>query len=142
MGDTYDLKRFEDAQNRVADSVSTELRDGLKRGHWMWFVFPQVKGLGMSATSQRYAIQSLDEARAFLEHPVLGERLREWTRLVLEHSDKTAEQIFGYPDYLKFRSCMTLFSRVESADTVFAKALEQFYGGKPDQKTLDILGVS
>ncbi len=107
----------------------------------MWFVFPQVRGLGSSSTARRYAIGSLDEASAFLAHPVLGRRLREWTQIVLEVEGRSAEEIFGYPDYLKFRSSMTLFSRVPEADAVFERALEKYYGGKPDRTTLDILGV-
>ena len=139
--DPYNLGRFVEAQDRVADEVTRELRAGRKQSHWMWFVFPQIRGLGSSPTAQRYAIGSLDEATAYLEHPVLGARLREWTELVLEVEGRSAEEIFGYPDYLKFRSSMTLFSRVPGADPVFARALEKYYGGKPDARTLDILGV-
>jgi uncharacterized protein (DUF1810 family) len=139
--DPFDLSRFVEAQDRVADAVTRELRSGRKQSHWMWFVFPQIRGLGSSPTAQRYAIGSLDEASAYLAHSVLGKRLREWTQTVLEVEGRSAEEIFGYPDYLKFRSSITLFSRVPSADPVFEKALEKYYGGKPDRKTLDILGV-
>jgi len=141
MKDPHNLERFVAAQDRVADAVTRELENGRKQSHWMWFVFPQIRGLGASPTSQRYAINSLEEAEAFLEHHVLGPRLTKWTQIVLRHEKKSAEQIFGYPDYLKFRSCMTLFSRVPGADSVFARALDTFYDGKPDGKTLDILKV-
>ena len=131
-----------DAQERVADAVTRELRDGAKRSHWMWFVFPQVKGLGRSPTAQHYAIASLEEAKAYLEHPVLGTRLRAWTEILLGLEEGSAEQIFGYPDYLKFRSSMTLFSRVPGAPDLFQRALDKYYDGKPDQATLRILDLS
>ena len=111
MSDTYDLERFVDAQKDVVQAVTRELSSGRKQSHWMWFVFPQVQGLGQSLMAQRYAIRSLNEAKAYLEHPLLGERLREWTEILLNLQGKSAKQIFGYPDYLKFRSSMTLFSR-------------------------------
>ncbi|MFW5976224.1 MAG: DUF1810 domain-containing protein [Alkalispirochaetaceae bacterium] len=141
MSDSYGLERFVEAQEGVKEAVDRELAGGAKRSHWMWFVFPQIQGLGMSMMAQRYAINSLEEARAYLEHPVLGERLREWTRLVLNVQGKSAQEIFGYPDYLKFRSSMTLFSRVAEAGSVFHQALEKYYDGEPDQKTLSILGI-
>lgn len=141
MADRYNLQRFVDAQERVADTVTRELREGQKRSHWMWYVFPQVHGLGHSMMAQSYAIRSLGEAKAYLEHPVLGKRLVEWTRIVCDLEGTSAEEIFGYPDYLKFRSSMTLFSRVDGADPVFSEALEKYYGGEPDSKTLRILGV-
>jgi uncharacterized protein (DUF1810 family) len=140
MNDSYNLERFVEAQNGAAGSISRELEAGKKRSHWMWFAFPQVHGLGHSPMAQRYAIRSLDEAKAFLKHPVLGKRLREWTRLVLDVEGRSAEQIFGYPDYLKFRSSMTLFSLAAEPGSVFHRALEKFYGGEPDRKTLQILG--
>ncbi len=141
MSHEYNLQRFVDAQERVVDAVTRELRDGAKRSHWMWFVFPQIKGLGRSSTAQHYAIGSLDEAKAYLEHPVLGKRLREWTQILLNLEGPSAEQIFGYPDYLKFRSSMTLFSRVPGAPDLFQRALDKYYGGKPDGATLRILGL-
>jgi uncharacterized protein (DUF1810 family) len=141
MAEQYDLQRFLSAQEGAVETVSRELEAGEKRSHWMWYVFPQIRGLGHSATAQRYAIRSLEEAKAYLEHPVLGKRLREWTETVLGVEGRTAEEIFGYPDYLKFRSCMTLFSRVAEAGSVFHRALDKYYGGKPDRKTLDILGL-
>lgn len=140
MSDPHNLQRFVEAQERVKEAVSRELAAGTKRGHWMWFVFPQVQGLGMSMTAQRYAIRSLDEAKAYLNHPVLGARLREWTKLVLQVEGKSAESIFGYPDFLKFRSSMTLFAQVAEEGSLFHKALEKYYDGEADTKTLSILG--
>lgn len=150
MSDPYNLERFVEAQERVADDVTRELEAGRKRTHWMWFVFPQVEGLGSSATAQRYAIGSLDEAIAYLNHPVLGPRLEKWTQLVVETEGRSADEIFGYPDYLKFRSSMTLFDLAEKesaeeetddgSDGVFRRALEKYYAGRADDKTLRILG--
>jgi uncharacterized protein (DUF1810 family) len=139
--DSFNLQRFLDAQDRVVDAVNRELQDGSKRSHWMWFVFPQIRGLGHSSTAQHYAIGSLEEAEAYLSHPTLGSRLVDWTKMVREVEGRSAEQIFGYPDYLKFRSCMTLFSRVPGAPSVFQEALDTYYDGKPDQATLRILGT-
>jgi uncharacterized protein (DUF1810 family) len=134
----FDLERFVVAQERFYPAVTAELRDGRKRTHWIWFIFPQVEGLGHSAMSQRYAIGSREEAAAYLAHPVLGTRLIECTGLVLRHQNKTASIIFGSPDDLKFRSSMTLFSAL-GTDDIFRDALEQFHQGKPDGATLDIL---
>jgi uncharacterized protein (DUF1810 family) len=132
------LDRFVAAQEPVYDAVTSELRAGRKQSHWMWFIFPQIAGLGASEMAQRYAIGSLDEARDYLAHPVLGLRLRECTALVLEVKDKSADEIFGYPDTLKFHSCMTLFARAarEDTETVFRDALERFYDGKEDRQTV------
>lgn len=130
-----DLQRFVDAQARVIDRVRAELKAGIKKSHWMWFVFPQIKGLGHSETARRYAIHSLDEARAYIVHPVLGPRLRECTRLVLATSGKDAAAIFGAPDDLKFRSSMTLFARA-SSEPLFRQALDRFFGGEDDPETL------
>lgn len=130
-----DLQRFVDAQSRVIDRVRAELKAGAKKSHWMWFVFPQIKGLGHSETARRYAIHSLDEARAFLAHPVLGPRLRECTRLVLAANGKAIGDIFAYPDDLKFRSAMTLFSRA-TAEPLFRQALEKYFGGEEDPETV------
>lgn len=134
----YDLKRFVEAQAPVYAQVTEELREGKKRSHWMWFVFPQIEGLGKSGTAQRYAIHSLGEARAYLADTTLGLRLRECTALVLAAKDKTADDIFGYPDTLKFHSCLTLFARAapDSTDTVFLDALHRFYDSKEDEATL------
>lgn len=136
-----DLQRFVDAQARVIDRVRTELKAGRKMSHWMWFVFPQIKGLGHSDTARRYAIHSLEEARAYVGHPVLGPRLRECTRLVLGASDKSIEDIFGYPDDLKFRSCMTLFAHA-SNEPCFRQALDKFFGGEEDAETVKRLQPS
>jgi len=130
-----DLQRFVDAQARTIDKVRQELKAGRKTSHWMWYVFPQIHGLGRSATAHRYAIASLDEAKAYIAHPVLGSRLRECTRLVLAQNAKTASEIFGYPDDLKFRSSMTLFARA-SAEPVFRQALEKYFAGEEDPETV------
>jgi uncharacterized protein (DUF1810 family) len=134
----YDLERFVAAQNPIYATVATELRAGRKQSHWMWFVFPQLMGLGSSEMAQRYAIFSLDEARAYLAHTVLGQRLRECTALVLEAKDRTADDIFGFPDKLKFGSSMTLFAHAapEDTETIFRKALTCFFDGKEDEKTV------
>ena len=139
MKDVFDLQRFVDAQDRDYATVLRELRAGRKRSHWIWYVFPQIRGLGASAMSRKYAISSKDEARAYSEHPILGPRLRECTQRVLDVEGRTAEQIFPYPDDLKFRSCMTLFERSAADPAVFRAALLKYFGGKPDRVTLDIL---
>jgi uncharacterized protein (DUF1810 family) len=136
----FDLDRFVDAQRDVYDDVVRELRTGRKVSHWMWFVFPQVEGLGRSWTSQQYAIRSLDEARAYLAHPVLGPRLRECDGLLLATRDRTAEQIFGGIDAVKLRSSMTLFHRAAPDESEFRDVLDRFYGGRPDEATDAILG--
>lgn len=139
MSDVYNLQHFLDAQERVYDTVLDELRAGRKASHWIWFVFPQIAGLGHSAMAQQFAIGSLDEAKAYLQHPTLGPRLRACTQLVLDVNDRSAEEIFGYPDYLKFRSCMTLFLTAAPDNTIFKDALLKYFDGKPDTLTLDIL---
>lgn len=136
MSEAFDLQRFVDAQRPVYAAVLTELRRGKKASHWMWFVFPQIQGLGSSPTARRYAIASLAEARAYLAHPVLGERLRECCEILLTLDGQTAEEIFGYPDVLKLRSSMTLFSRAGGDDTVFDQVLTRFYDGEADPATL------
>jgi uncharacterized protein (DUF1810 family) len=133
-----DLSRFVSAQAAVYPEALAELKEGRKRTHWMWFVFPQIAGLGVSPTARRYAIRSLDEARAYLAHPVLGPRLEECARAVLGVDGKTAEDIFGYPDDLKLRSSMTLFARAANDPGVFQAVLDRYYDG-PDSKTLDLL---
>ncbi len=140
MSDPYDLQRFLEAQDPVYAEVCAELGAGYKRSHWIWFVFPQVQGLGSSPMSRRFAISSLDEARAYLKHPVLGPRLTECTRLVNQAQGKTARQIFGSPDDLKFRSCLTLFAQASGHDEVFEYALRKYYGGERDERTLALLG--
>lgn len=139
MTDVYNLQRFLDAQEPTYDTVLTELRAGRKSSHWIWFIFPQIKGLGHSGMALQFAIGSLDEAKAYLQHPVLGQRLRECTQLVLDVEGRNAEEIFGYPDNLKFRSCMTLFLTAATDNALFKNALLKYFDGKPDQKTLDIL---
>ncbi len=137
MPDRFDLQRFVSAQQVVYEQARQELRDGLKQAHWMWFVFPQIQGLGFSAMSRRYAISSVAEAAAYLEHPVLGPRLRECTRLVLQTEGRSIHQIFGSPDDMKFRSCMTLFERADREPArLFHEALRRFFGGEPDPQTL------
>jgi uncharacterized protein (DUF1810 family) len=116
-----------------------ELRAGKKASHWIWFIFPQIKGLGHSAMAQQFAIGSLDEAKTYLQHPTLGLRLRTCTQLVLDVNGRSAEEIFGYPDHLKFRSCMTLFLTAALDNSIFNDALLKYFDGKPDQLTLDIL---
>lgn len=136
MSDRYDLARFVSAQAGVYDDVLAQLRAGRKRSHWMWFVFPQLAGLGHSAMAQRYAIGSLDEARAYLAHPVLGERLRECSRLVLAVPAGDAHEVFGSPDDLKFHSSMTLFDRAAPQEPVFRQCLQKYFGDRPDAQTL------
>ena len=136
MGDPFDLERFVAAQDPVFAQVAAELRAGRKRSHWMWFVFPQIAGLGFSAMAQRYALGSLDEARAYLAHPVLGSRLRECVALVRDVEGRDAHAIFGSPDDMKFRSCLTLFARAAPGEALFRDALEKYYGGAEDAATL------
>ncbi|MBM4128184.1 MAG: DUF1810 domain-containing protein [Nitrospira sp.] len=139
MTDAYNLHRFLTAQAPTYDSVLAELRAGRKSSHWMWFIFPQLTGLGHSAMAQQFAITSLDEANAYLQHPILGQRLRECTQLVLNVNGRSAEEIFGYPDHLKFRSCMTLFLTAATDNTLFKNVLVKYFDSQPDQMTLDIL---
>jgi len=129
MNDAYDLQRFVDAQDPVFDQVCEGLRRGRKETHWMWFVFPQPKGLGSSGMSIRFAISSQAEANAYLRHPILGPRLIECTRLVNLIEGRSIEEIFDYPDDLKFRSCMTLFASAAPDNPVFAHALQKYFGG-------------
>jgi uncharacterized protein (DUF1810 family) len=139
MKDEYNLQRFIAVQDQVYATVLDELRAGKKRGHWMWYIFPQIIGLGHSVMSQQYAITSQEEAKAYLEHPVLGLRLSECTKLVMKVEGRSAEQIFNYPDNLKFRSSMTLFSQATIGNNIFHDALLKYFGGTPDQLTIDIL---
>ena len=139
MKDPYNLQRFVDAQKPTFEAVCTELRNGRKRTHWIWFIFPQIKGLGYSSTAQYYAISSKDEADAYLGHSVLGPRLRECTRLVNEIVGRSLGEIFGSPDDLKFCSSMTLFAHATSDNEVFLKALQKYCGGNFDPLTLERL---
>jgi uncharacterized protein (DUF1810 family) len=136
MNDRFDLQRFLDAQAPVYETVQAELRAGQKRSHWMWFIFPQIRGLGSSPTSRHFAIASREEAAAYLAHPVLGTRLRDCTQLVNAVQGRTAYQIFGNPDCMKLQSCMTLFAAAAPDEAVFQEALTKYYDGAPDQATL------
>ena len=137
--DYYDLYRFVEVQDPIYDQVCSELRQGLKLTHWMWFVFPQLEGLSLSATSREFAISSLEEAIAYLEHPLLGPRLRQCTELVNSTSGKTIKQILGPTDSLKFRSSMTLFAHATKENRVFESALQKFFDGQYDHLTLERL---
>ncbi len=137
--DTFNLQRFVDAQEHVIDSVLSELKRGRKYGHWIWFIFPQLKGLGRSSTSEFYGISSLAEARAYLTHPVLGPRLIQCTELVVAVVGSSTEDIFGAIDAMKFRSSMTLFAQADPESRVFTEALEKYFGGELDSITLEYL---
>jgi len=147
LEDRYDLERFVEAQAGVYEQACAELRAGRKRSHWMWFVFPQIRGLGSSPTAVRYAISGREEARAYLEHAVLGPRLQECVGTVVGMEGKTVEEIFGYPDDLKFHSSVTLFAEAAALfaevegpwERVFHEALEKYFGGKKDKGTLERL---
>ena len=140
MADPYDLQRFVDAQDDVYEQVCDELRDGRKTSHWMWFVFPQLRELGRSATAIKFGIASLEEARAYLRHPVLGPRLKECAGLATRIDGRSITAIFGSPDDLKFRSCMTLFQCAAPEEKIFDAALQKYFGGVPDARTLELLG--
>jgi uncharacterized protein (DUF1810 family) len=136
MSDPYDLQRFVEAQNPGYAKVCSELREGRKRSHWMWFVFLQIVGLGSSPLARKFAISSLAEAAAYLAHPILGPRLTECTRLVNLVEGRSVAEIFGHPDDLKFRSSMTLFARATQEDQVFVAALQKYFKADPDPATL------
>lgn len=140
--DPFDLQRFMDAQQGSYTGALAELRGGRKRTHWMWYIFPQIDGLGYSSISKRYAIKSSAEARHYLDHPILGTRLVECVEAVLAVRGRSAAEIFGSPDDLKLRSSMTLFASVAPPDSVFARVLDRYFQGQPDSRTLDILGSS
>lgn len=142
MADPFDLDRFMSAQAGIYPQVMAELRAGKKRSHWIWFIFPQMKGLGHSSYSEFYGIGSLDEAVAYWSHPVLGRRLEECTSLVNQIQKRPIEEILGYPDDLKFRSSMTLFSRAATDTAIFTQTLDKYFGGKPDRLTLELLGIN
>ena len=138
---TTSLERFIKAQTTSYDLALAEIKAGKKRTHWMWFIFPQIEGLGASQTSIFYSIQSLQEARGYLNHPLLGKRLVECTQAVLEHPHKTAHEIFSTPDDLKLRSCMTLFASICDQPSVFDQVLDIFFDGESDPRTLEILST-
>ena len=142
MNDPYNLRRFVDVQDPVYERVCAELRGGRKSTHWMWFIFPQLRGLGQSQMAHTFGISSRAEGQAYLEHPVLGPRIRECTRLVNLVEGRSIEQIFGYPDDLKFRSSMTLFASVQAEDPIFQDALKKYFRGESDPRTLDLLATS
>jgi len=133
------LNRFVEAQNPVYAQVCAELAAGAKRSHWMWFVFPQLRGLGQSAMAVHYGLASAVEARAYWQHPLLGVRLKECTQLVLAVQNKSAFEIFGKPDDMKFRSCMTLFAHCAAGEPMFVEALSRYFAGKHDERTLALL---
>ena len=139
MNDNYNLDRFIKEQQRDYSTAYTELSQGRKRSHWSWWIIPQIVGLGMTATSHKYAIKSLDEAIAFLAHPYLGKNIREISKVLLELESNDATAIMGYPDDLKLRSCMTLFAEADPNEEVFQKVLDKFFNGEKDERTLAIL---
>lgn len=136
-----ELSRFLDAQNQVYLRALAEIKAGKKETHWMWFVFPQIKGLGSSENANFYAIKNIREATAYLNHPVLGKNLIEISKVVLDIEGKTATDIFGTPDDMKLRSCMTLFAHVENADPVFKAVLKKYFEGVPDSHTMGLLKI-
>jgi uncharacterized protein (DUF1810 family) len=144
MQDPHRLQRFVDAQDDdgTYESALRELRDGRKRSHWMWFIFPQIAGLGQSPSSRRYAISSLEEARAYVEHPILGPRLEECTRALLQRAGASARDIFGGIDAMKLRSSMTLFRRADPDNALYGEVLDRYFGGEPDSATDRLLGAS
>lgn len=137
--DPHDLKRFLQAQKSDYQRALSEVKCGRKRSHWMWYIFPQFDGLGFSATSKRYAIKSVAEAKAYLNHPVLGTRLKECAEATLTVEGRSAYEIFGSPDDMKLKSCATLFAYVSPADSVFHQLLDKYFGGDRDNKTLRLL---
>ena len=137
--DPFNLARFVNAQQPVYATVLAELGNGQKRTHWMWYIFPQIAGLGHSPTAKHYAIQSAAEARHYLEHPILGRRLVECAKTILVHKGQSAWDIFGSPDDMKLKSSMTLFAAVATVETVFAQVLDHYFNGERDQRTLTLL---
>lgn len=139
MVDPFNLDRFVQAQQSIYPRVIEELRNGAKTSHWMWFIFPQIIGLGQTTLSRTYAIKTLDEARAYVHHPVLGQRLQECSELVIAVDRKSAHAIFGHPDDLKFRSSMTLFLKAAPEVDIFQRAINKYYDGEQDIRTLELL---
>ena len=140
--DPYDLGRFLRAQERDFEQALSEIKSGRKRTHWIWYIFPQFAGLGFSSTSKHYSIKSIEEAKAYLDHAVLGPRLLECAEAALAVEGRTATEIFGSPDDLKLRSCATLFARISPSGSVFERLLEKYFAGQPDEKTLRLLGMT
>jgi uncharacterized protein (DUF1810 family) len=138
-GDPFRLSRFVEAQDRIYDRVLAELNSGRKSSHWMWFVFPQIEGLGFSSTTRYYSIKSLEEARRYLDHPVLGKRLRECAETILALEGLSASSIFGYPDDMKLKSSMTLFASAAEPHSVFTRVLEKYFQGNRDERTISLL---
>jgi len=134
-----DLSRFLKAQEHDYEQALREIRSGRKRTHWMWYIFPQIQGLGFSSTAQYYAIRDLEEAKDYLAHPVLGARLKEISSALLDLEGLSASEIFGYPDDLKLRSCMTLFRMADLNEPIFLEVLEKYYDGEPDFRTVDLV---
>lgn len=139
MSDAFDLERFADAQRDIYEQALSEIRGGRKQSHWMWFVFPQLAGLGSSPTSRFYAIENIDEARAYLGHPILGKRLAECAEVVLAIEGKSASEIFGSPDDMKLQSCMTLFALASPAGSIYERVLDKFFAGEQDRETIRLL---
>ena len=137
--DPHDLGRFVSAQANDYERALAEIRAGKKRSHWIWYIFPQIEGLGYSSMSHRYSIKSLEEARAYLAHPLLGRRLVECAEAALSVEGRSASEIFGSPDDMKLKSCATLFAKVTPPDSVFARLLDRFFEGEHDGKTLQLL---
>jgi uncharacterized protein (DUF1810 family) len=137
----HNLDRFLKSQESDYPTALAEIKSGRKRSHWMWYIFPQLDGLGSSSTAGFYAIKNLDEAKAYLAHPILGPRLIEITQAALNVQNKTAEQIFGFPDVLKLRSCATLFAQISAPNSVFHQLLQKFYHSEPDEATLGLLAI-
>jgi len=142
MSDSFNLSRFVEVQRPVISRVMDELRSGRKTSHWMWFVFPQLNGLGRSETAMRFGISGMEEALAYLAHPLLGPRLDECVQTILEHGNLSAFEIFGSPDDLKLHSCLTLFNEAQSEPTLFQRALDQFFDAQPDDRTIQLLQAS
>jgi uncharacterized protein (DUF1810 family) len=140
--DPFDLHRFTNAQERIYNSVIAELKSGQKRSHWMWYIFPQIEGLGHSSTSKYYAIKSMEEARQYYTHPVLGRRLLECAEVLLGVEERSISEIFGYPDDLKLKSSMTLFASVADTNSVFVRVLDRYFHGERDAMTLRLLESS
>lgn len=139
QNDPFNLNRFVGAQKAVYDDVLAELKGGRKRTHWMWFIFPQIDGLGQSPTSKHYAIKSEAEARQYLDHPVLGPRLIECAQAVMNIHTRSASEVFGFPDDMKLKSSMTLFAAITEPESVFARVLDSYFQGQRDDKTLKLL---